>query len=632
MSGVLKAEVLTHLLKGTSSDVGIDFFKSLVRHLCLAIKVNGAWVAEYDEKQMLLRSRAFWIDNKFIEGYDYSIKNTPCEIVYRNKEFFHVPDQLIKLFPNDPDLKPFHAVSYMGVPLFDEQGQTIIGHLAVMHNDTLEPTQEIIDVFRIFAGRAGAELLRIKHEENTRESRDQLNKLVESAMDGIITMNDSFQVIGLNTAAQRLLKYEQATERHIDFSQWIHPDHRDKFNRLADSIKTMPEGSQHSWVPNGIVLRDNSRNMIQAEATLCCYTLKKNLYYALIIRNVNDQIEAEQKISRLSSETHYLKQILAEKSNHASIIGESKKLNEVIRQVEQVAPVDTTVLIFGETGTGKELFAQAIHNKSHRTDGEFIKVNCAAIPASLIESEFFGHEKGAFTGATSKREGRFSLADNGTIFLDEIGELSLDLQSKLLRVLQEGEFEPVGSSKTRKVNVRVIAATNKDLLKMVKQGEYREDLYYRLCVFPITLPPLRERDNDSILIANNFISKFSKRFGKKIDPLLPNDEILINSYPWPGNIRELQNVIERSVILAQGNKINLQLSLPAAEVYTATPNLADQRILTSVEFEEMEKQNLIKALKVCNWKVSGSGSASELLNIKPTTLSSRLKALKITKK
>ena len=622
---VLKEELITHLLKGTSARVGEDFFKSLVKHVCLALEVNGAWVAEFDEEHMELRSRAFFIDNRFVEEYNYQIKNTPCEIVYKNKDFYHVSEQVIELFPHDPDLGKLDAVGYMGVPLFEENGVTVIGHLAVMHNAPIETTREIIDVFNLFAGRAGAELLRIKHEEATRESRDQLGKLIESAMDGIITMDESFNVVDLNTSAKRLLNYESNST--IQLSQWIHPDHRDKFYRLAKNIQSLPEGRQHGWLPKGIVLRNADRNLIQGEASLCCYTIKKKSYYSLIVRSLNDKIEAEEKISKLSSETHYLKQIIAEENSISEIIGESKVLRDVIRQVEQVAPVDSTVLIFGETGTGKELLAQAIHEKSNRTSGEFIKVNCAAIPASLIESEFFGHEKGAFTGATTKREGRFSLADKGSIFLDEIGELSLDLQSKLLRVLQEGEFEPVGSSKTKKVNVRVIAATNRDLMRMVKDGRFREDLYYRLCVFPITLPPLRERDRDCVLLSKVFLAKFSKKFGKKIDPLTPYDEQLIQSYSWPGNIRELQNVMERAVILSQSDKIHLQLSLPSQPPKTNAARPAEDQILTSLELEEVEKRNLRRAMEVCNWKVSGTGSASELLGIKPTTLSSRLKAL-----
>jgi len=380
-------------------------------------------------------------------------------------------------------------------------------------------------------------------------------------------------------------------------------------------------------------VRNSERQLIQAEASLCFYTINKKHFYSLIIRNLNDKIEAEERISKLSSETHYLRQIIAEdQRDNTEIVGKSEAILKVLQQVKQVAPVDTTVLILCETGTGKELFAQAIHQQSQRMAGEFIKVNCASIPASLMESEFFGHEKGAFTGATNKREGRFALADNGSIFLDEIGELSLDLQSKLLRVLQEGEFEPVGSSKTKKVNVRIIAATNRNLMNMVQEGKFREDLYYRLCVFPIQLPPLRERGDDCILIANSFLAKFSKKFGKQLSPLSPSEEQIIRSYAWPGNIRELQNIIERSAILSQDQtKVRIHLN-GASNDPMETPTSASHPVMTVAEMEEMERTNIRKALETCDWKVSGKGSASELLGMKPTTLSSRLKALGISKK
>ncbi len=629
MESVFKDELLTHLLKGTSTNVGEDFFRSLVKHLCLAIQVKGAWIADFDEEQRMLRSRAFWSGDHYVDHYDYAIEGTPCELVYKNKDFFHVPERVIEIFPNDPDLPPLDAVSYMGVPLFAADGHKVVGHLAVLHDQPLELNRELLDVFSIFADRASAELRRLKQEQITREHREQLNKLMESAMDSIITMDDHFHVVELNPSAKRLLMFDNY--KGIDFTQWIHPDHRDKFARLSDTLKTLPEGSQHSWVPKGIILRNAERQLIQAEASLCCYSIDKKIYHSLIIRDINDKLEAEEKISKLTSETHYLKQLIAEDRHNLEIIGQSEAILNVLQQVKQVAPVDTTVLIFGETGTGKELFAQAIHQQSRRMAGEFIKVNCAAIPASLMESEFFGHEKGAFTGATSKREGRFALADNGTIFLDEIGELSLDLQAKLLRVLQEGEFEPVGSSKTKKVNVRVIAATNRDLLAMIKEAKFREDLFYRLCVFPIHLPALRERGDDCILIANSFLMRFAQKFGKKVAPLSPTEEQIVRSYSWPGNIRELQNIIERSVILAHDHtQIRIRID-GFTPTYKEARVQESDRILTIGELEQIEKDNLRKALDACRWKVSGKGGASELLGIKPTTLSSRIKALGLRK-
>jgi transcriptional regulator with GAF, ATPase, and Fis domain len=289
------------------------------------------------------------------------------------------------------------------------------------------------------------------------------------------------------------------------------------------------------------------------------------------------------------------------------------------------------VLITGETGTGKELVAQHIHQTSKRKNKALVTVNCGAIPATLIESEFFGHAKGAFTGATSERKGRFQLADGGTIFLDEIGELPLDLQVKLLRVIQEGEFEPVGSSRTIKVNVRIIAATHRNLLELCTQNKFREDLYYRLNVFPIEVPPLRDRGDDVVIIANKFIEKFTTRNRKKLRPLSEMQKKLLRSHSWPGNIRELQNVVERAAILAQDDELDLNVTLAGLSVPRKPVKDVeeDDRILTKEELIEFEKRNIIKALKAANWKVSGKAGAAALLNMIPSTLSSRIGALGI---
>jgi transcriptional regulator with GAF, ATPase, and Fis domain len=310
----------------------------------------------------------------------------------------------------------------------------------------------------------------------------------------------------------------------------------------------------------------------------------------------------------------------------------------VLRDIEQVAGADTTVLILGETGTGKELIARAIHAGSRRQNKPLITLNCATIPAALMESEFFGHERGAFTGATHRRQGCFALADRGTIFLDEIGELSLDLQAKILRVLQEGEFTPVGSSQTRKVDVRVIAATNRDLKKAVKEGRFRDDLYYRLNVFPIEVPPLRTRGDDILLLAAAFASKFSQRMGREIEPLSENDKKRLKSYTWPGNVRELQNVIERAVITAQEGRLNLDRALPDARGETLRESGArevtedsSERILPIRELEQLERENILRALEATGWRVAGKDGAAALLGMNPSTLNSRIRALRIAR-
>ena len=300
--------------------------------------------------------------------------------------------------------------------------------------------------------------------------------------------------------------------------------------------------------------------------------------------------------------------------------------------VTQVAATDATVLVLGETGTGKELVARAFHAASGRRARALVKVNCAAIPAALVETEFFGHERGAFTGATQRRDGRFALAHGGTIFLDEVAELPADLQAKLLRVLQEGEFEPVGSSQTRKVDVRVIAATNRDLVRAVSEGRFREDLYYRLNVVPIEVPPLRERGDDVVVLAAAVAARVGKRMGRTVEPLSADDVARLRAYAWPGNVRELQNVIERAVITSADGRLDLTRFLQAGPV--SAPAATDRSrgaIRTVRELEELERESIIAALESAGGQVAGTHGAAARLGTKPSTLRSRMKAFGINR-
>ncbi len=323
--------------------------------------------------------------------------------------------------------------------------------------------------------------------------------------------------------------------------------------------------------------------------------------------------------NRLQAENTYLQDEIKLQHNFGNIITRSETLKRVLRSVEQVAATDATVLITGESGTGKELLARAIHQLSLRGDRPLVKVNCAALPAELIESELFGHEKGAFTGAIAKKIGRFELADGGTIFLDEIGDLPLGLQAKLLRVLQEGEFERLGSPKTITVDVRVIAATNRDLEREKEEGHFREDLYYRLCVVPIESPPLRARKEDIPLLVTHFVKKYSKKVGKQIEAIPQSVIDTLQGYHWPGNVRELENVIERAVILSPGKKLVL------GDWLSKAPTASDGALLCTLE--ENERRHILKALELTGGRVSGAKGAAKLLNINPNTLTSRMKKL-----
>ncbi|MDA2911050.1 sigma 54-interacting transcriptional regulator [Nitrospiraceae bacterium AH_259_D15_M11_P09] len=337
-----------------------------------------------------------------------------------------------------------------------------------------------------------------------------------------------------------------------------------------------------------------------------------------------DRKRTELKFTSLQHTTSYLQEEIKAEHNFEELLGASPAMRKVFKNVETVAVTDSLVLVTGETGTGKELITRAIHNRSKRKGTVLVKVNCAALPAGLIESELFGHEKGAFTGALSRKIGRFELADRGTIFLDEIGELPLDLQAKLLRVLQEGEFERVGSARTFKVDVRVIAASNRDLEKSVQDGQFRSDLFYRLNVFPIHLPPLRERKRDIPLLVKYFVQKFNAKLGKKIETVPERMMEALETYPWPGNVRELEHVIERAMIVSQDSDLELGewLVRPTASVGKA-------RIPT---LEELEREHIQQVLKVSGWRVSGEKGAAQLLGLKPTTLEARMRKLGIVRK
>ncbi len=367
-----------------------------------------------------------------------------------------------------------------------------------------------------------------------------------------------------------------------------------------------------------LILNSDEKEILKIFSDRAGVELERNLANERLMEALN---EVELLKNRLEAENSYLQEEINLEHNFQEIITRSERFKAILSNIEQVAVTDATVLISGESGTGKELLARAIHNISKRVDRPLVKVNCAALPANLIESELFGHEKGAFTGAIAKKIGRFELADGGTLFLDEMGELPLELQSKLLRALQEGEFEKVGSTKTQKVDVRVIAATNRDLESEVSHGKFRADLYYRLNVFPVESIALRERKEDISLLVKHFVAKFSAKVGKQISNIPKRVITSLQSYDWPGNIRELENVIERAVILSATNTLELGDWIPKKV-----------EVSTNSEFDtlaEFERKYILSVLQKTSWRVSGERGAAKILDMRPTTLESRMKKLGI---
>ena len=366
----------------------------------------------------------------------------------------------------------------------------------------------------------------------------------------------------------------------------------------------------------------------------------------IVFRNISQRKQMEQLRTeayaeicdlkeQLEQERDYLRDEINVSVNFGDIIGESQALQRTLAQVESVAETTATVLILGESGVGKEMIARAIHANSPRADKPLVKVNCASVPQDLFESEFFGHVRGSFTGAHQDRTGRLQLADSGTLFLDEIGEIPLNQQGKLLRALQEHEFERVGDDKTITADVRIVAATNRDLIKEVKAGRFREDLYYRLSVFPIELSPLRDRQTDIVPLAHHFLESVCQDFGRPPLGLTQQQAESLSQYHWPGNIRELKNVIERAVILSKGKRLRLDLAMPeliSLPADISEPSADKSDFLTDASFRELEKSNLIAALEYANWKIAGDDGAAALLGIKPPTLAYRMGAFKIKKK
>jgi formate hydrogenlyase transcriptional activator len=365
----------------------------------------------------------------------------------------------------------------------------------------------------------------------------------------------------------------------------------------------------------------NNRQYQQSDAD---FLMEVANQIAIAVDNLRAHEETEALKARFEAEAVYLQEEIKTEHNFEEIIGQSEPLRALLRKIEQVAPTDSTVLIRGETGTGKELLARAVHDRSKRKERALVKVNCGTIPAGLVESELFGHEKGAFTGATQRRIGRFELANGGTIFLDEVTELPLDTQVKLLRVLQEGEFERVGSSQTLKVDVRVIAATNRNLSEIVGKGTFRSDLFYRLNVFPLEAPPLRERKGDIPLLVNYFLSRFSKKLGKEVHGVSQKAMESLVGYHWPGNVRELQNVIERAVVVARGPVMQIDASMLGSESGAMESAPIDT-------LENTERNQILRALSATRWVIHGKKGAAEILGINPSTLRSRMEKLGIKK-
>jgi len=473
------------------------------------------------------------------------------------------------------------------------------------------------------------------------ESERDNQLLLSSVGDGIYSINSDGLATFVNPAGARMLGWEPQDMIGKNIHRIHHHTHADGSHYPVEECpiyKAVRDGVVHEGRQEVFWRRDGSSFPVEFTSTPVISD-GRIVGAVVVFRDITERRSTETQLQNALDELKVLKERLEEQNaylqeeihiehNFREIVGQSEPIKKIIKQIDVVAPTDASVLINGESGTGKELIARAIHQASRRNASPLIRVNCAAIPAELFESEFFGHIRGAFTGAVRDRVGRFELADGGTLFLDEIGEIPLELQSKLLRVLQEGQFERVGEERTRKVDVRIIAATNRDLRQEVAAKHFREDLYFRLNVFPIQSPALRERPIDIAPLAVHFLKQTGKRLNMPGRRLRNSDIERLQSYSWPGNIRELQNVIERALITSVGADLNLDLPDEPKTTVTQKPSPSPQ-IMTDAQIRELERNNMQAALKASDGKLFGKGGAAELLGLKPTTLASRFKRLEI---
>jgi PAS domain S-box-containing protein len=472
-------------------------------------------------------------------------------------------------------------------------------------------------------------LARMHADHELRESEMRLSMATDAAGAGLWAMDFDTGHVWVTPKTLELFHFSPDAGLNIgNFYEVIHPEDREQFNQAVQQATQSGEHLRSEYrivLPNGnvrwiVALGRSFSKTPGLSARLMGVSIDITARKEMEGR-LREQLEEIERLKlQLEQENIYLRDEIRLQHRHEEIVGRSAAMKKVLAQVEQVAGTESTVLLQGETGTGKELLARAIHNLSNRKDRPLITINCAALPPTLIETELFGRERGAYTGAMTSMAGRFEVADRSTLFLDEIGELSLDLQVKLLRVLEEGRFERLGSTKSLQVNVRIIAATNRDLAQEVAAGRFRRDLYYRLNVFPISIPPLRERSEDIPPLVWAFVKQYEKKLGKRVDHIARKDMDAMQRYPWPGNAREVRNIVEHAMITSTGEAFRLRPPQPESAEISTNGNLAD-----------IERLHILGILEKTGWRVTGKGGAAEILGMKRTTLQSKMKKLGITR-
>ena len=657
-------------------------FVGLSPHISQLLPSHYVSVMLHDEQSGTMRLQMLHSSKSTPEwvGQDFDVDDSPAGIVWRTQEVFVCEDlEKERRFQKHGALLRQHRVrSLCALPLRTPGG--CLGALTIGRAKPGDFEEEEIEFAKLIAAQVAIALenslycqrsIALQYELLRERDRLQLVLELNNAIASNLELRALFDAVSANL--RRVMEYDSASlllpenEDHLRLFALDYPDNRGYLQRdmlvsmdgtnAGAAFRTcqgrivgdggMPysedrealrirtaEGFksllivplQSNGAPLGVLALSSRRERAFSSSDLE-FATQIGRQVAIAVANALQHHALSESREQISEQKSYLEEEIRAEQDFEDIVGGSAALRAVLERVETVAPTDSTVLVCGETGTGKELIARAIHERSSRRDRTFVRINCAAIPLGLLESELFGHEKGAFTGAIARKIGRFELAHQGSLFLDEVGDIPAELQPKLLRVLQEQEFERLGSSHTRRVDVRLIAATNHDLSRMVAEGRFRPDLFYRLNVFPIIVPPLRERVEDIPLLARYFANKYARRMNKRIERISPATMSALASYPWPGNVRELQNFIERAVILTAGE----ELAAPLAELQVPQAVPVSSARNGDLSLRDAEREHILMALRQARWVVGGPGGAAVKLGLKRTTLLYRMEKLGISR-
>ncbi len=611
---------LNSLVAVTAGSPDEDIFRRLVRYLARTLHTRHAFVAEFIPPART-RTLAFWSNGDFIDDIEYEPPAASRGDAIRSGLAHIFASASLPFREAQRDIESPCSVALLG------SDGSLLGHLYAFDQVAQPADPRAPLIMQVFAARAAAEVQRLRLEQSLRQSEERFRDLFDEAPIAYVHEDLQSRFIRANRTAQRILGIKPEEVRGmIGFS--LVPDRPDAQRRVQELFESVKRGLDISGSLIELQRRDNGRPVfVQFWST----PDPGGQYTRTMLVDVTDRVLLEKEQARLQAQNVYLQEEIKSVHNFEEIVGASAALMKVLDNVQRVAPTDATVLVSGETGTGKELIARAIHSVSKRADKSFIKINCAALPAGLIESELFGHERGAFSGAIQRRIGRFELANLGTIFLDEVGEIPLDVQVKLLRVLQEREIERVGGNLPIKADVRVIAATNRDLRNALADGKFRPDLYYRLNVFPIDMPALRDRTADIPLLAQFFVQKYASKIGRAVVGIEPDTMDRLVRYHWPGNVRELENIIERALILSAAPILGIDPEVFSAPV---SPSAGDSRAGDegeAADLNSMQRSHILTALRRTNWVIEGERGAAVQLGMKSATLRHRMKKLGISR-